>query len=530
MPSYAQTLKNRAEAALDDPRFDFIAKYHAVADLRRLARQHPSVLDEQTIGALKRLLQTNAFRRIRQAYFLFREAASVMTDMAGGQGSDGVGPMALAALEDLLLQTTDSAHRGVAEALGSLPVAIRGPRLGNGDELAPPIISWAQLLDENHLGMTGLPRYIGRSLVVETSAGNRLLVVKLSQRGDTPAGLAREIRWMELLKTPDYAVSRRFNVPVPLYVGNQPVFRINSLPLPPPGTVDSHPDGWAIAFLAHGDYFVYPNHNEVDGQTALEILERNAHLMGWLAARGVIHDAPIPLFHNRTQRLRRDDRGRYQWFRSGRLDQWLDSCAFPNFGMSGLRDFEHLQSFNGESRLLYRHLGSHFLSLILVAASHFRCRDKTRVGLDENRQPVDARDLFDQPLLKAMIRKIYTGYFAGFTGRSASPPPPLDLDRLTRRIIGEMGVDRHMTELLRRTDQEALTDGEFSAFLQSRGFGPQQLNNTVRGKKDILITSGPHLGDFNRQISLPELIEGVAAMSAVCIAGRFAIKALPGRG
>jgi hypothetical protein len=41
------------------------------------------------------------------------------------------------------------------------------------------------------------------------------------------------------------------------------------------------------------------------------------------------------------------------------------------------------------------------------------------------------------------------------------------------------------------------------------------------GEKDILITSGPHLGDFNRQISLPELIEGVAAMSAVCIAGRF---------
>ena len=44
---------------------------------------------------------------------------------------------------------------------------------------------------------------------------------------------------------------------------------------------------------------------------------------------------PIPLFHNRTQRLRRDDQGRYQWFRAGRLDQWLDSCAFPNLGLSG---------------------------------------------------------------------------------------------------------------------------------------------------------------------------------------------------
>jgi hypothetical protein len=332
------------------------------------------------------------------------------------------------------------------------------------------------------------------------------------------------------LKTPDYAVSRRFSVPTPLYADSQPVFRISALPLAPLGAVDRHPAGWAIAFITHGDYFRYPNHPAVDGQTALEMLERNAYLMGRLAAKGVIHDAPIPLFHNRTQRLRRGDQGRYQWFRSGRLDQWLDSCAFPNLGMSGLRDFEHLQSFSGESRLLYRHIGGHFLSLLLVAGSHFRCRDKSRVGLDENRQPVDARDLFDQPLLEAMIRKIFAGYFAGFTGRSASPPLPLDLDRLSRRMIDEMGVDRHMTELLRRTDQDALTDGEFSAFLQSRGYGKSQLNDIVRGKADILITSGPHLGNFNRRISLPELIEAVAAMSAVCIAGRFAVKTLPGRG
>jgi hypothetical protein len=529
MSSSAQSLKSRAEAALNDSRFDFIAKYHAVADLRRLAKQHPAVLDAQTIHALKGLLRSNDFRKIRQAYFLFREAASVMTDMAKGQGKDGLGPKALASLEDLLLETAGSAHRGVAEALGSLPVTIHGPRVGNGNRLAPSRISWPHLLDANHLRLNGPMRYIGRSLVVETATQNRLLVVKLAKRRDSPAGLAKEIRWMETLRSPDYAVTRRFNIPVPLYADNQPVFRIASLPLPPPGSVDRHPDGWAIAFMAHGDYFVYPNHHEIDGQTALEMLERNAYIMGWLAAKGVIHDAPIPLFHNRTQRLRRDDQGRYQWFRSGRLDQWLDSCAFPNLGMSGLRDFEHLQSFNGNSRLLYRHIGSHFLSLLLVAGSHFRCRDRTRVGLDENRQPVDARDLFDRPLLTAMIRKIFAGYFCGFTGESTSPPPPLDLERLTRRMIEEMGVDRHMSEMLRRTDQNALSDGEFSAFLQSKGLHPCQINEMRRGETDILITSGPHLGDFNRQISLPELIEAVAAMSAVCVAGRFSIKALPGR-
>jgi hypothetical protein len=517
--SYAQSLKNRAEAALNDSRFDFIAKYHAVADLRRMAKQQPAVLDEQTLQALKGLLRSRDFRKMRQAYFLFREAASVMTDIAKGQGRSGLGPKALATLEGLLHETTDGAHRGVAEALGSLPVTINGPRLGNRHEPAPSRISWPRLLDANRLRLNGPMRYIGRSLVVETTAPNRLLVVKLAKRGDSPAGLAQEIRWMETLRSPDYAVNRRFNIPVPLYADSQPVFRIASLPLPPPGTVDRHPEGWAIAFMAHGDYFVYPNHHAVDGPTALEMLERNAYLMGWLAAKGVIHEAPIPLFHNRTQRMRRDDQGRYQWFRSGRLDQWLDSCAFPNLGLSGLRDFEHLQIFNGDGRLLYRHVGSHFLSLLLVAGSHFRCRDKSRVGLDENKQPVDARDLFDRPLLAAMIRKIFAGYFCGLTGESASPPPPLDLDRLTRRMIEEMGVDRHMSEMLRRTDQNALSDAAFYAFEKMK-----------RGEKDILITSGPHMGDFNRQISLPELIEAVAAMSAVCVAGCFAVKALPGRG
>jgi hypothetical protein len=78
-----------------------------------------------------------------------------------------------------------------------------------------------------------------------------------------------------------------------------------------------------------------------------------------------------------------------------------------------------------------------------------------------------------------------------------------------------------MTELLRRTDQNALTDDAFFAFLKERGYRDDQLKRCNRGETDILITSGPHLGDFNRQISLPELIECVAAMSAVCIAGRF---------
>ncbi len=524
MTSYSHTLKTQAETALEDPRFDFIAKYHAVADLRQLARKHPGVLDERTIDALEQLLQSDAFGRIRQAYILFREAASVMIDMATAPDSNGLGSTALASLNGLLLKTDGSAHRGVAEALGSLPVSIIGPRLSIGRGLSLPTISWARLLSASRLTKTGTPRYIGRCLVVQTSEKNHLLVVKLAKKTDTEAGLEKEIRWMETLRTPDYFARCRFHIPEPLLVEKCRSFRVRHLPLEPPATVDRHPDGLAIAFVAHRDYFIYPNGHRIDGEAAREMIARNAHLLGWLAAKGVIHEAPIPLFHNRTQRLRRDDQGSYQWFRSGRLDQWLDSCAFPNLGLSGLRDFEHLESFNGKSRSLYRHIGSHFLSLLLVAGSHFRCRDNARIGLDKSGQPVDARDLFDRQLLKMMITEVFEGYFTGFTGTLPTLTLPVDLNRLTGRMIEEMGVDRYMTELLRRADQNGLTDSEFVAFLKTRGYGTYQLDRLKRGEKDILISSGPHLGDFNRQISLPELIECVAAMSAVCIAGRYQAK------
>jgi hypothetical protein len=160
MTSFPHTLKNQAEAALDDTRFDFIATYHAVADLRRLARTNPEILDGQTIGAIERLLQGQAFREVRQAYFLFREAASVMTDMAIAPEGNGLGKKALSSLKRLLQKDdVGSAHRGVAEALGSLPVHISGP--------APEVMAAAvphyileQLLSENRLKTISAPRGI----------------------------------------------------------------------------------------------------------------------------------------------------------------------------------------------------------------------------------------------------------------------------------------------------------------------------------------------------------------------------------
>ncbi len=523
MPTYAHTLKKQALSALLDPSFDFIATYHAVADLRRLAQKHPGVMDERTVETAARLLVSNDHENARQSYFLFREVAKILTDLAVSPETDGLGATALASLVELLRQTDGSAHRGIAEALGSLPVRITGPRLTIGPISSHPTISWERLIKANGLVSADNPRYVGRSLVASIPQSNRVLVIKLAKQSEPISALANEIRWMEMLKKPDFTVDCRFDIPTPIRIQNRMVFCITRLPIRPPMESALHPERLAIGFLAHRDYFVYPNDPLMKTPFAKEILRRSAFLLGRLAARGIIHDAPIPLFHNRTQRLRREDQGRYQWFRAGRLDQWLESCDFPNFGLSGLRDFEHLATICDHGRNLYRHVCTHFFSLLLVAGSHFRCRDRSRAGIDEKGNPVDARGLFDRDTLKKMIREIFTGYYEGFVETTTVPRPPVDLNRLADRMIEEMGVDRYMTELLRRTDQNALTDEEFSAFLKTRGYDERQIKGLHRGERDILITSGPHLGDFNRQISLPEMIQGTAAMAAVCIAGRFAV-------
>jgi hypothetical protein len=429
--------------------------------------------------------------------------------------------MAMASLQNLLAKTTGSAHRGVAEAIGCLPLQISGPRVTVESDFQVMRLSWDRLLAANNLKITGRPKFIGRSLVAQIASDKALLVCKLAKASDTPAGLLNEIRWIEKLRQEPISSRYRFHIPRSLHHAGSFLIQLTNLPTDLPWGMDRHSKGWAIAFLAHQDYFVYPNSQQIDSVTALEILGRNAFLLGRLVANGIIHDAPIPLFHNRTQRLRRDDQGRYQWFRAGRLDQWLDSCAFPNLGMSGIRDFEHFKTFNGHGRILYRHIGTHIFSLLLIAGNHFRCKDKARIGLDAQKKPVDTRDLFDRQLLKRMVQAIFEGYYSGFSETATIPPVPINLDRLTDRMIDEMGMDRYMTELFRRTDQKELTDDEFVFFLKTKGYADSEIRGFQRGERDLLITSGPHLGDFNRQISLPELIEGTAAMSAMCVAGRF---------
>ena len=88
-------------------------------------------------------------------------------------------------------------------------------------------------------------------------------------------------------------------------------------------------------------------------------------------------------------------------------------------------------------------------------------------------------------------------------------------------MIDEMGVDRHMEEILRAVDQQQMTDQEFSKFLGERGYSENEIKDFKRGDEDITLYTGPHLGGFNERISLPELTEFVGTISALCIAGRY---------
>jgi hypothetical protein len=88
-------------------------------------------------------------------------------------------------------------------------------------------------------------------------------------------------------------------------------------------------------------------------------------------------------------------------------------------------------------------------------------------------------------------------------------------------MIDEMGVDRHMEEILRAADQREMTDDAYRHFLMDRGYPEEKIRDFPKGQGDITIHTGPHLGEFNQRISLPEIIETVGSMSALCIFGKY---------
>jgi hypothetical protein len=522
--TYLEREKALFQDQIQDKASDFSTRYLAVYHLQRLAENYPEIISSETIAALQGLLRDPEFSRQRRGFFLCRLAADTLASIIVHSNGQPMADLALSALKNVLGTATGHTHRVSAEALGALPILIHGPELKDVMTNRIPCIRWQEMLDKKGLRLSSSATFIGRSLVARLDQGDRLLVFKFALANDSPNALLREALWIEHLRTGSYTFPFRFNIPVAVKIDESYVFRLKDLRVKSSENMKLHPKCYAVAFIADKDYFTYPGDSKAAAPSTdiefSQVMFRNAWLLGKLSSLGIIHSAPIPLFHNRVQRCRRRDNGLYEWFRAGRLDRWLDSCSYPNIGLTGIRDFEHLISFKGHSRDLYRHIGSHMLSLLLVAGSYFRNKNRSRVGLDKHGRPVDARDLFDKRVLKDIILGVFLSYYEGFVQREFGGEVPLDVDRLAARMIDEMGVDRYMEEILRIADQKEMTDEQFRRFLKERGYSNETMKGLKKGIKDIAILTGPHLGAFNERISLPELVESVETMAALCMTGR----------
>lgn len=510
------------ESRLMNQLLDFSAAYMAVKSIAARAEKSTGSITDQTVQSLIFLLQSKKFDSQKQVLFLFRETAETLIAILDAD-PDGVGESIIPELQKILVSSTGHRQRAVGEALGSLPLAIepvKEPLPGK-----PLIVtqSFEWITGELDICNTAQFTWRGRSLTAPTQT-NRIGVIKFLNALEDPANLAVETGWLEFFRTHIQSEFTNFDIPRPLKYGTVGLYKIIKIPDSIVLPSNLHGELIAIAFCASPNYYDYPN-EPLDHGTLLDdlprVLGRNARLLGKAAAMGIVHTAVIPLFHNRVQQNRRQDEGLYQWEQSGRLDRWLESCRHPNFATSGLRDFEHFAFVSGTKKL-HHYIGSHLLSLILVAGSFFRNNSPEQRGNDAQGRPVDARELFDANVFKRAITCTINQYYSGFTGIDAPPfllPPPSE--ELMQSLIDEMGVDRHMNEILRIEDQDRMDNYQFRSFLLDRGLSPDEAALHERGKANISLSTGPHLGGFNQQISVPRLIDHIFSWASLCICGKF---------
>ncbi len=502
------------------PEREFCAAYMDLRNLRGLLQKSPDSADYEIIKAVWDVIVEQRYSDQTMSRLLYRECSKSLAAVGASCTDSELSSKALSLQIQAASTCTEHASIEASGGLGVLPFELVLPDSPPKLSGHCPSISWDELLKAGNV--TSEPVFSGRSAVMESAGDNQIFAVKIARNGESTEGLHLEGKWMEKLFADANCCSVRFECPRPFSVSDQILFKITDLPENCPDNL--HKDGYAMAYHAHSDYFAYPNDDRegkrTEPQEFLEIMSRNSYILGWLAGRGIVHDAPIPLFHNRVQAMRRTDEGVYQWHRFGRLDRWLESCRFPNFGRSGLRDFEHLQVMKPGSDKFYRAIGSHFMSILLVIGSWFRAQNPELCGLDENDEPIDARSLFDPDFFEKAVMSCFTEYYRGFTGFEFQHEIDLHIPKLVKCMIDQMGVDNHMFEFMRVVDQNILEDQEFRNYLLKYGMAPEKVAELKKGEADIPLVTGPHLGNFNGVISLPEIIEWSAMAAGCCIAAK----------
>jgi hypothetical protein len=202
-----------AEEKIIGSSFDFTAKYFAVYELQNIADKHPEIIKNTTILMLEELFKNKGFTRQRQGFFLFRETANTLSTLIQRCNDIHVAENTLAAFKRILASVSSHAHRAAAEALGSLPVPVHGPCLPDLNINRICSTSLQEVMEKIAITPGCSPVFLGRSLVIPCNKTNRLLVLKLARASDTPESLAKEILWMDHLRSGKNRFSCRFDIP-----------------------------------------------------------------------------------------------------------------------------------------------------------------------------------------------------------------------------------------------------------------------------------------------------------------------------
>jgi len=490
----------------------FTSHYMTLKNIQQLIRESPDKVDTSIILTLEKILKQKDHDTQKLASILYREAANLLRDISIKTKDSYKKRLSLNILKRYSLNIINRSSLAASFALGTLPLNIKGPDI-NSIEISDGILKIDQDLLFDKLKVKPIYKTkMGRSFVWKLKDRKELLVFKFSKDQRDLKNLLLEIKWIKLLK--NYGWNQVFEIPREASLNGKYLFWLNSFKFP------------CICFFVSPDYFYYPNgdgsKNNVPEQEFLSIISKCANILGKLTTNGIIHTSVIPLFHNRTQRTRRDDRGIYLWERGGRLDRWLDSALYPNIGKSGIRDFEHLISYDGvNKRRLYTEIGNHMLSFFLIIGSYFRMKCPEKKGINPDGSYVDVRNLFDKELFKKSIELVVKNYFSGFCGYDLKELNFTKMDQFVDRLIDEMGVDRYLDEIFRTVDQLEMDDNEFKRFLKSKGVTDDELAKIKKGERDIVLKTGPHLGEFNGRISVPELIDFIASTAALMISSKY---------
>lgn len=500
----------------------FSAAYMAVKYLRQHIEARPDAVSPQTGRALLALAGSDRFETKKQVLFLYQEAFDALVRIAVAGCSPESGQI-IPRLSEMLAVCRGKRTRALAQALGDLPLPARSHTLPDLGEERPARIRFHDLAT-----LLGIPdrmegAWKGRSLVFRGPDRSRI-TLKFAHSDTNVREIHKEAIWLRHLKARPLGT----DLPVPLCRDGHVLFRILELPphlVPDCGILHGRP---AIIYTASAAYYAYPNTpgaaQSLPKVRVLDIFRNCAESLGRLMSQGLVHTALIPLFHNRIQQGRRQDLGVYLWEHGGRLDQWLESCRFPNFAASGIRDLEHLESLDRlRGRNGIRHyIGEHMLSFILVMGSYFRNKAPHTWGWDESGRPLDTRELFDADFFRALLTETVYGYCRGFNGRVPGEIQKLDLAGLVDGLIQKMGLDEDMEETLRASDQAEMDSEGFVRFLAERGVTGVRPDR--KGVADITLMTGPHLGGFNRPISMPALIEFLFRFSALCVSDRYLLE------